>query len=406
MTGPLQILILGADAKLREECEAALAAAAGHQATTQYLCDFHQAAEAARTRRPQFAIAEMGVDLDGLKCLAADLTAASPETLLIAAFRPEAFGHEASESAVLIDALRLGVRDFLRRPISAVDMTHLIERTQRTAAPGPARFGKIVSFMSNKGGVGKSTLSVNTAIGLARRHPDRVLLIDASLQTGVCAAMLDLEPTLSLADAARERSRLDELLLRQLATPHRSGLHLLAAPADAMEGADVNDKVLTRVLTLARRAYDFVIVNTFPMFDRAMMAVLDQSDRVYIVVENIVPMLLGAAKLVKLLASVGYPVDRQRVVLNRYSSRNASLPPHDVARRLTLPVDHVIPYDRSLITAANLGEPLLARRRPFSSAARRMTKILDDIERIGSAAVEHNGPPAPPPPAIAEPAAT
>src|SRR5580692_8972665 len=339
MPGPFQILIVGTDPQVTSECEAAL----GSQAEGLVLLratDARQAVELARSRRPQLAILEMGSDLSRLKAVVTDIAAVSPETLAAAAFRPELFGHDVSESALLIEALRLGVRDFLRRPISAVDLGQLIERFRRQAASGPARWGKVVTFISNKGGVGKSTLAVNTALGL-----------------GVCAALLDLEPALTLTDAARERDRLDEMLIRQLATPHSSGLHLLAAPPDAVVAAEVDDDLISRVLTLSRRAYDYVIVDTFPVFDGVAMAVVDSCDQAYIVLENVVPTLLGISKLLGLLDAVGFPRDRQRIVINRYVRHSGCLKPADVALRLGRDVDHVVPYSRGLIAAANLGRP-------------------------------------------------
>ena len=162
--------------------------------------------------------------------------------------------------------------------------------------------------------MGKSTSALNAACGLAVRHPQRVLLIDASLQMGVCASLLDLTPATSISDIVREDGRLDETLIRQLAVPHSSGLHLLAAPAEAVEAGEIDDEVMSRILTLARHAYDFVIVDTFPMLDRAIVAVLDLSDRAYVVVENVVPTVLGAVKLVEVLRSLGVsqgaPADR------------------------------------------------------------------------------------------------
>src|SRR5580704_15289835 len=188
MSGPFQILIVGTDPQVTSECEAAL----GSQAEGLVLLratDARQAVELARSRRPQLAIVEMGTDLSRLKAIVTDIAAVSPETLTAAAFRPEVFGHDVSESALLIEALRSGVRDFLRRPISAVDLEQLVDRVRRKGPSGPAHWGKIVSFVSNSGGVGKSTLAVNTALGLALERPERVLLIDSSLQGGVCATM-------------------------------------------------------------------------------------------------------------------------------------------------------------------------------------------------------------------------
>ena len=226
------------------------------------------------------------------------------------------------------------MKDFLRRPVSSSEVAELLRRIERSALRQTGRVGKIVSFVSNKGGVGKSTLAVNAACGLAMRHPGGVLLVDASLQMGDCASLLDLTPTASLIDAARESGRLDETLIRQLAMPHSSGLHLLAAPPDPIEAGEMDDEVLTRILTLARHTYDFVLVDTFPMLDRAMVAVLDLSDRAYVVLENVVPTLLGGVKFVEVLQGLGVSRQRQRIVLNRYTTLPGSVQPADVAERL------------------------------------------------------------------------
>lgn len=391
MTGPFQILIIAADPQLAPECEAALASLPGEAAVVHRVADARQAVETARSRHPNLAVIEMGRDLARLKAVVADVAAVSPDTLSVAAFRPELFDHEVSESAMLIEALRCGIRDFLRRPMSAVDLGQLVERLSRRDARGPVRWGRLVSFISNKGGVGKSTLAVNTALGLALRNPERVLLIDTSLQMGVCAAMLDLSPTLTLTDAARERDRLDDMLIRQLATPHPSGLHLLAAPADAVEGAEVDDDLISRVLTLSRRAYDYVVVDTFPIFDSVVMSVVDSSDLVYIVLENVVPTLLGATKLLGLLEKIGFPRERQRVVINRYARHSGCLKPIDVALKLDRDVDHVVPYNRGLIAAANLGRPFSMWASRFSTAGRRLAAVVDEVTELSNGHPELNG---------------
>jgi pilus assembly protein CpaE len=246
--------------------------------------------------------------------------------------------------------------------------------------------GKIVTFVSNKGGVGKSTLAVNAACGLAMRHPDRVLLIDLSIQMGVCASMLDLRPPATVTDAVRQRDRLDETLLRQVATVHSSGLHLLAAPQGAVEAAEIDDESVIRLLTLARRAYDFVVVDTFPMIDRVMLAVLDLSDRAYVVVENVVPTLLGAIKFVELLDGLGVDRTRQRVVLNRFTSLPGSLPAADVAQRLDRDVDFVLPADKRVVIAANSGEPYVMRASRWFGYGPPLRRLIDDLDTLASAA--------------------
>jgi pilus assembly protein CpaE len=384
---PLTILLVTPDPHLRREFDAALTGVAAAQgAIVHHGGDYRQGIEAARSRRPNLVLVEMGKDLRSLKTFAEELAVVSPDSAPAAVFHPDIFGPDVSESAIIIEAIRAGMRDFLRRPLSTADLDQFLQRLTPKLSREPASLGKIFCFVSNKGGVGKSTLSVNTACGLARRHPGKVLLIDASLQMGVCSTMLDLHPATSLTDAARQRQRLDETLLRQLTTPHDSGLELLAAPEDAIEAGEIDDEIMARILTLARRTYDFVIVDSFPLVDRVMMSVLDLSDRIFIVLESVVPTILGGAKLVQLLDGLGLLKSKQSVMLNRYSNFAGNLKPADVAERLGRPVDYIIPYQKKLLIATNLGRPyILQVGRWFNAFGKVMHQFIDDLETFENA---------------------
>ncbi len=388
MPASLTILLVGGDTKLPKELDMALAGiAAGQSVVVHQASDFRQGLEAARSRQPDLVLVEMTADLAALRQFADEMAASVGHIAVAAVFHPSIFGPDVSESAIIIEAIRAGVRDFLRRPLSSADLEQLLDRLGRRPASRSARLGTVVSFISNKGGVGKSTMAVNTACGLARRQPRRVLLIDASLQLGVCAAMLDLQPATTLTDAVRQRDRLDETLLRQLVTQHACGLDLLAAPTDAVEAGEVDDEVMARVLTLARRSYDFVVVDSFPLVDRVMMAVLDLSDRVLIVLENMVPTVLGGVKLCALLDSLGVVRDKQRIVLNRYARFAGHLRPTDVAERLGREIDYVVPFNKKQLAATNLGQPLILHAgRWFSSFGRVAHRLVDDVAAIRDAA--------------------
>jgi len=357
-----------------------------------YVDDYRRGIEAARSRRPALVLVEMTSEVRLLASFAEELAVVSPETAVAAVFAPNIFGPDVSESAIIIEAIRAGVQDFLRRPISSNDLEQLIARLIRRTASVSRSLGKTTFFLGNKGGVGKSTVAVNVGCGLARRHPDRVLLIDASLQMGVCAAMLDLKPATTMTDAYLERDRLDETLLRQLATPHSSGLHLLAAPVDAVDAAYIDDEVMSRIITLARRTYEYVIVDSFPLIDRVMMAVLDLSDRTYIVLESVVPTLIGGRKLLRLLGDLGVPPERLRVILNRYINFAGNLKPADVARLLDRRVDHVVPYRQGVVISANLGSPFILRTSRFFGFGRALTRLVDEIEQVATASRRERAP--------------
>ncbi len=277
--------------------------------------------------------------------------------------------------------MRAQVRDFLRRPLAGPELQQLLDRLLRKPAESKRALGKVISFVSNKGGVGKSTMSVSVACEMARRlPPGRVLLIDVSLHLGSCAPMLDLTPSTSLAHAARERSRLDETLLRKLTVRHECGLDLLGAPVDAVEAADIDDESLSRTLTLARRTYDWVIVDTFPMLDGMIMAILDLSDRAYVVVQNTVPNVVGAARLLPVIQHLGFPKERTRIVLNNNFERApGGLTLADVEARLDADVDFVIPYQKKLITALNTGRPYILHGTQLFGFGKAVKRLVDDL---------------------------
>jgi pilus assembly protein CpaE len=385
METTLKVVIIGHDPSLPAEAKAAFAGISDVRVNIHHVASYRQGAESLRNRRPVLAIVEMTQDAGAFKAFVEEASIGSPDTVVVATFRSDIFGSDSTESALLIEGLRAGVQDFLRRPLAIPDVEQLVHRLQRRDKPRRKTTGQVISFISNKGGVGKSTLSVNVAAELARRHPGRVLLIDASLQMGVCAALLDVTPLATMTDVAHQRHRLDERLLQEMAVEHSSGLALLSCPNDAVEAAQVDDEVMTRVITLARRCYDFVVVDTFPMIDRVMVAILDLTDLAYMVTEAVVPTLRGTMKLVELLNQLDFPVVRRRLVVNQYASFSGSLKVSDVAARLGQSVTHVVPFDKKLLTAANVGSPLILNAGFFSGFARSIKAMVSEIEsRAGS----------------------
>lgn len=378
-----KILVVGNDPKLITEVEAAISVIADMRAVLSTAPDFRRGLETVRNRRPDMVLVEMTSDLDALKLFVEEVTLASAETRIVSVYSPALFGGNLSETTMFIEAIRSGVQDFLARPLSSTDFDRYLDRAFRRTTVDQGATGRIITFCSNKGGVGKSTMSVNVACGLARRHPKKVLLIDASLQMGSCAPMLDVRPATTLIDPVRERERLDETLLRELAVSHPCGLDLLAAPVSAVEAAEVDDQAISLILTLARRVYDYIVVDTFPMLDRTMMAVLDLTDLAYVVTESVMPTLMGATRFITLLDELGFPLERRRIVLNRYSTFAGNLKVDVVTKQLGQKVDHVVPYQKKLLISANLGSPYVLNHSPmFSGFSKAVNTIIDEIDAV------------------------
>ena len=387
-----QILVVGSDPMLKSEFGAAISGLRKWRPVVHFEPDIRQGVEAARSRRPDLVCAQIEGGSHVLRSFAEDVKSCAPGTAVAALYRADGMSLQERDPAMFIEAMRADVQDFLRRPLACGELQQLLDRMFKRPTADSKELGRVISIVSNKGGVGKSTLSVNIAAGLAREAPDRVLLVDVSLHLGSCAPMLDLETPTTLASAAREHSRLDETLVRQLAVRHEGGLHVLAAPVDAVEAAEIDDEGLARILTLARRTYDYVIVDTFPMLDGLIMSILDLSDRAYVIVQNAVPNVHGAAHFLPVLEHIGFPRERVKVVLNNNFQKCAgTLKTPDVAARLNREVHHVIPYQKRLITALNRGEPYVlkaSKRFGWGKAINRIVSELQDLSK--ASAVMHS----------------
>lgn len=377
----LRVLLVGSDATLEEEFRNGLGGIPDRQIALDFAGTYHEALDTARRRQPTLVVIELDRDASEVAGLSRDLRELVPGAVIAATFKQDALDRGRSESATIIELLRAQVRDFLRRPLSTTELRAALDRlfTPQASAANAAH-GRVSAFISNKGGVGKSTLAVNVACGLALRYPDEVLLIDASLQVGTCAFMLDLKPVTSIIDAVRERDRLDRTLLRHLALRHPSGLRLLAAPLDALEAAEADDEAITRIVNMARRSFKYVIVDTFPLLDSVMMTVLDVSDAAYVVMQGTAPAVAATGRLMPTLEKLGAATSRQRLVLNyNYKPFIGNLTPRDIANQLQRAIDHVVPYDPRVLVSMNTGSPQILHARRWHGFGRALNAIVDEV---------------------------
>jgi len=384
MNQSCSLLIYGDDRRLKDEIDAALETLVKVDAVTRFVDDERLALEQARTRRPDVIVIETR-DIASLRRFSEATAGARPEPVLVVACRG---GEDLGGDEFFIHATRARVRDFVTRPISSNELLSVLDRQLSQDSAGRAfdKGGRVLAFISNKGGVGKSTLSVNTAVALGRRHPDDVLLVDGSLQMGVGASMLDLKPESTFVDVAAAGDRLDGPLLRRLAAPHPSGIRLLGAPHDAVEAARIDDSDMSRVLSIARREFRYVVVDTFPLLDSVAMAILDLCDLAFVVCTDALPNVVGIQHLLAVLERVGLPRARQRVLLNQtHPSFAGRLSPSDVVGQLGRDVEAMFPFDRRILTAYNTGEPLAWRGRKMFGFAKAIHRFAESVESMGPA---------------------
>ncbi|MEO1617347.1 MAG: AAA family ATPase [Planctomycetota bacterium] len=381
-----RFLIIGTDEAVEGELRDACDSVGMASATVEFAQGHRRGLELAISRQPRVILVQATQDLDAAKKLLSSLRESCPDSICVATFSRELFSGGLGEEAFFVQGMRAGFADFLRRPIAAEELAGVLKNASTKDAPDVVRSrrGTVVAMVSNKGGVGKSTAAVNLAATLARKYPEEVLLIDTSTQMGVCASMLGLEPETTITDAARSVDRLDGVLLRELSLYHDSGLHVLAAPTDALESVEITDERMTRILTVARNSFRHVVVDTFPLFDRLVVSVLDYVDAAYIVLDNSVPTVVGCKQFLGLLDQISFPAEARRIVMNRFE-KSAGYPSRkQVETQLGAPVDYVLPSSKRVAAGTNIGEPTMLRPGLGNRWAGKMKQLAGDVDRLNT----------------------
>lgn len=395
MTRPTTLLLVSDDPDLTTEWQAAEDGLTGHRVLAHFARERREAVTIARAQQPDIVCLGGRESITDLEALVAELREVLPTAMFVGILDRRNFTTGDEETAFVVGAARAGLGDFLRRPLSTAELATCLRRAsdkEHTSTPNSTHAGRTTVFISNKGGVGKTTLAVNVACELAQRRPGRVLLVDAALQLGLCATMLDLEPKVTMQDVVEQIDRLDGTLLRELTVAHDSGVDLLAAPGDAIEAAKVREEHLSRMLAIARTAYDHIIVDTFPILDGIAIATFDRADEVWQVVAPTVPTVLGAERLNGLLEGVGVERARQHIVVNTsVPSHTGQLSPRDIANRLDRNVEVVIPFSRAAVAACNTGRPVVLSSSRFNGFRRRVSELADLLDARRGTLTEANG---------------
>jgi pilus assembly protein CpaE len=242
---------------------------------------------------------------------------------------------------------------------------------------------------SLKGGVGTTTIAVNMAVAVKQLAPStRVGLIDLSLEEGADALLLDILPTSTIVDWARENhADATPYLLNQYFVQHRTGIGLLAAPPSPEQAETVRPDLVRDTLRLAPDAFDYIVVDTASTFSESSLIALEHAQSILLPVTPDMPTLKTAVNTLRILKAVNIGDDKISVVLNEIVPR-AGLTRQQVEDSLGKKV-HIIPHAGPMfIEAANHGMPLVTaeQQTPVTKALVDLAKTLCEPEEIEGSA--------------------
>ncbi|MFZ2101499.1 MAG: response regulator receiver protein [Oricola sp.] len=229
------------------------------------------------------------------------------------------------DAAMVRIVVQLHAADFLVKPVTTTDLVRSCIRALKGMDKNETGEADISAFMPAAGGVGNTTIAIETAFLLHRSatRAASTCVVDLNFQNGSCAEYLDLEPRFDITEIENQVERLDRQLLDALLSKHASGLAVLAAPNMPTEMRSFDVDVVVRVLDLVSAYFDNVVIDLPRTWFPWTETVLRGSNHVYITAEMTVPCMRHTQRLVNAIESdVGKDV-KPRVIINRYSPKGA-----------------------------------------------------------------------------------
>lgn len=296
----------------------------------------------------------------------------------------------AADPELILKVLRAGASEFLVRPVSVEELSEALDRVVRSLSPGGTANGELYAVYSGKGGVGSTTVAVNLAFGLARRHPEsRVALVDSVTHGGDVQVFLDLNPPYSIADLIQRdgkksnRKRIDGQLLEKVMQRHPGGVWVLPEPGGPEDAAALRGEHVTEILARLRASFAYCVIDCEHQLTERTQAILDAVDRVLVVAVLNVPAVRQLQRTLELFERLGYPEHKVALVVNRHHKKDV-LSVKDVERSLKREVLWRLPNDyRATIDAITRGKPL-SETAPRSKLARSFDRLALELTRDGS----------------------
>ena len=175
--------------------------------------------------------------------------------------------------------------------------------------------GSVFTFFSTASAVGKTVLAVNYAADLAERGY-KVCLADLDLQFGDVCNYLGITPTQTFFNYYdQEENKRDTAAF---ITETQFGFDVLAAPLEVDEGFVIDAETILQAINQLRDDYDYVLLDTATGFTSISMAILEQTDVLYLpCVVDFIPSIKDLKIGLETLHKLQFDYQRMRLILNR-----------------------------------------------------------------------------------------
>ncbi len=232
----------------------------------------------------------------------------------------------------------------------------------------------LISIISGKGGVGKTTTAINLGAAL-NSFGKEVIVVDANLTT----PNVGLHLGAPIVPVNLNHVLLGKAKIIDAIYEHESGTKIIPSSLSVKELRRLNHKKLKDIGKPLRKLADYVIYDSAAGLGEEAIGSIEAADKLVIVTNPEIPAVTDALKTAKLAEELGKEV--LGVIVTRASGLRDEMPIENIREMLDLPILGVVPEDKNVRSALRQKDALF-HTHPRSKASLAYKRIAAKIAGI------------------------
>ncbi|MEM5855424.1 MAG: cell division ATPase MinD [Candidatus Aenigmatarchaeota archaeon] len=227
---------------------------------------------------------------------------------------------------------------------------------------------RIIGIVSGKGGVGKTTLTINLGAALSHFLNKKVTVVDCNITTSHLGLYLGMYYCpITLNKVLRGECGIEEALY-----DHYTGMKVVPASLSVTELEGVDVTLLRESLKPLEEKNDIILLDSSPGLGREAMACLKACEEVLYVTSPYIPSVIDIVKYQEVVNELNLrPIG---IVLNAVDNARYEMNVKEIEELTRLPVLASIPYDKNIKKALSLKMPVVMLNKN-SPASKEMIKF-------------------------------
>lgn len=234
-----------------------------------------------------------------------------------------------AENEYLKKAMFHGAKEYIIKPFNYDTLVKTIQTTyekykerfiKSVAKEEQTKNAKVIAFFSSKGGVGKSVLSLNSAIALSREKNKKTLLVDMDLQFGDISMLVNQYSQKTILDVIDDGQVDSYENIKPYLYKYNENLDMLFAPRKPEAAEFIGKESIENIVKIIQKNYEVIIFDTGINFNDSTLYILDLAETILFVSTMEIVSLKNSKLGFGVMKSLGYEKDKVKLIVNRFNS--------------------------------------------------------------------------------------